>query len=77
MLKKVTLIAGCVAFLSGNAMASTSMAGKALFDSNCASCHGADGQGSKMGAKLKPFPARNLTALAATVDRDELRRIIA
>ncbi|MDX8384470.1 MAG: c-type cytochrome [Ghiorsea sp.] len=77
MLKKVTLIAGCVALLSGNAMASTSMVGKTLFANNCAACHGASGQGSKMGAKLKPFPARNLTALAATVDRDELRRIIA
>jgi cytochrome c oxidase cbb3-type subunit 3 len=77
MLKKTALIVGCVALLSGNAIASSGMPGQALFGSNCAACHGVDGKGSKMGLSLKPFPARNLTALSATVGRDELRRIIA
>ena len=77
MLRKTALVVGCVALLSGNAIASSDLPGKALFDSNCASCHGADGKGSKLGLKLKPYPARDLTAIAATVDRDELRRIIA
>lgn len=76
MLKEMILLMGCVALLSGNAMAS-SIHGKALFEQNCASCHGSDGKVSKMGEKLKPYPARDLTALTATVDRDELRRIIA
>ncbi len=87
MLRTITLIVGCMALLSGNAMASggetskimasSVMPGKALFDANCASCHGESGTGSKYGDTLKPYPARNLTALAATVERDELRRIIA
>ena len=77
MLRKTALVVSCVALLSGNAMASSDLPGKALFESNCASCHGDNGKGSKYGLSLKPFPARNLTALAATVDRDELRRIIA
>jgi len=77
MLRKTALVVGCVALLSGNAIASSDLPGKALFDTNCASCHGNDGKGSELGLSLKPFPARDLTALAATVDRDELRRIIA
>jgi len=77
MLRKTALVVSCVALLSGNAMASSDLPGKSLFESNCASCHGTDGKGSKYGSTLKPYPARNLTALSATVDRDELRRIIA
>lgn len=50
--------------------------GKALFEQNCAMCHGKDGTVSDYGKKLKPFPARNLRAIAKYVDRDELRRII-
>ncbi|MDQ6984099.1 MAG: c-type cytochrome [Ghiorsea sp.] len=76
MLKKTVLAMGCVALLSSTAIASE-MHGKALYEQNCASCHGADGKVSQMGMKLKPFPARDLTALAEVVDRDELRRIIA
>ncbi len=76
MLRTITLIVGCVGLLTGNAFASDMMPGKALFDKNCASCHGADGTGSEYGAKLQPYPARNLTALSATVERDELRRLI-
>jgi cytochrome c oxidase cbb3-type subunit 3 len=77
MLKKVSLMVGCMALFSGNVMASSALPGKVLFESNCASCHGADGTGSEFGKSLKPFPARNLTALAEVVERDELRRIIA
>lgn len=35
-----------------------------------------DATGSKYGNTLKPFPARNLRAIADLVERDELRRII-
>jgi len=77
MLKKIILIAGCLALFSSHAVAANDMPGKALFGVNCASCHGMDGKGSKVGLSLKPFPARNLTAIAANVERDELRRIIA
>ncbi len=76
MLKGLILMAGCIVLLSGNAMAS-SMHGKVLYEENCASCHGIDGKVSDMGKKLKPYPARDLTALSDVVDRDELRRIIA
>ncbi|HXH71964.1 MAG TPA: c-type cytochrome [Mariprofundaceae bacterium] len=50
--------------------------GKSLFEANCAMCHGKDGSVSDYGKKLKPFPARNLRAVAPFVERDELRRII-
>jgi len=50
--------------------------GKALFEANCAMCHGKDGSVSAYGKKLEPFPARNLRAVAPLVERDELRRII-
>jgi len=50
--------------------------GKALFETYCAKCHGKDGTGSEYGKTLKPFPARNLRAIAGIVERDELRRII-
>jgi len=50
--------------------------GKKLFEKNCATCHGADGTVSDYGKKLKPFPARNLRAMAQYVPADEIRRII-
>ncbi len=50
--------------------------GKALFEANCAKCHGKDASGSTFGNTLKPFPARNLRAIARLVESDELRRII-
>lgn len=51
--------------------------GKALFEANkCDSCHGKDGKVTKYGRQLKPFPARDLTALSGYVSHDELRRII-
>ncbi len=35
--------------------------GKALFDKECAACHGIDGAGrTELGKRLKPFPARDL-----------------
>ncbi len=58
------------------ASAADNLDGKALYDASCASCHGATGEVSKLGKTLKPFPARNLRAIAEHVSRDEFRRII-
>jgi len=58
------------------ALAIDAINGKALFETNCAKCHGKDASGSVFGNTLKPFPARNLRAIAGLVERDEFRRII-
>ncbi len=58
------------------ALAIDAMNGKALFEANCAKCHGKDGTWSEYGKTLKPFPAPNLRAIANVVERDELRRFI-
>ncbi len=58
------------------ASASDEIDGKALYQANCAQCHGATGEVSEFGKKLKPFPARNHRAIAQLVSRDEFRRII-
>lgn len=58
------------------AQANSPINGKALFEANCAKCHGEDASGSTFGNTLKPFPARNLRAIARLVERDEFRRII-
>jgi len=54
----------------------SAMDGKALFESNCLQCHGVNGAGNAFGKALKPYPARNLAAIADTVSRGEMRRII-
>ena len=69
------LLSGIVLFAT-NADAAELLDGKKLFEANCARCHGVDGTVSDLGRKLKPFPARNLRALAPYVSADELRRII-
>jgi len=58
------------------ALAMDAINGRALFEANCVKCHGKDASGSAFGNTLKPFPARNLRAIAKLVGRDELRRII-
>ena len=58
------------------ASASDTLDGKALYQANCASCHGATGEVSELGKSLKPFPARNHRAIAGLISRDEMRRII-
>jgi len=50
--------------------------GKTLFQTNCAKCHGKDASVSTFGLTLKPFPARNLRAIAELVEHDEFRRMI-
>jgi len=67
-------LAICAAPLAASAKAV--MDGKALYEANCAMCHGKTGEVSKYGKSLKPFPARNHRAIAKYVSRDELRRII-
>jgi len=58
------------------ASAADAIDGKALYQANCAKCHGATGEVSEMGKSLKPYPARNHRAIAKLVSRDEMRRII-
>ncbi len=69
----VGLLAGASAAAAGEDL---ELDGKKLFESNCSACHGIDGTVSEGGKQLKPFPARNLRAVAPMVERDELRRII-
>jgi len=69
------LILGAVVAIKP-ALAIDAINGKALFEANCARCHGKDATGSTFGNTLKPFPARNLRAIAGLVERDEFRRII-
>ncbi|MDQ6973034.1 MAG: c-type cytochrome [Mariprofundaceae bacterium] len=72
------IIGALVALLSIPALASASddFDGKALYEKNCSSCHGVNGEPTALGKSLKPFAARNHRAIAKYVERDELRRII-
>ncbi|MDQ6992634.1 MAG: c-type cytochrome [Mariprofundus sp.] len=65
-----------LAILPMTATAADTLDGKALYQANCAQCHGATGEVSKFGKSLKPFPARNHRAIAKLVSSDEMRRII-
>jgi len=51
--------------------------GKELYQNNCAQCHGSAGKPTSFGKSLTPFPARDHTAIAQYVSRDELHRLIA
>jgi len=77
-MQRMFMIGATLALLimPGLASASDDFDGKALYQKNCASCHGANGEPTKLGKSLKPFPARNHRAIAKYVNRDELRRII-
>lgn len=73
----ITLTAIMLLALPASSLAQEIPDGRALFLANkCDSCHGTDGKVSKYGKGLKPFPARDLTAIARYVSSDELRRII-
>ncbi|MDX8389824.1 MAG: c-type cytochrome [Mariprofundaceae bacterium] len=77
MVTKFISVAALILLSTSLASATTALPdGKALFSNQCASCHAADGTVSKYGKTLKPFPARNLRAIASYVSADELRRII-
>lgn len=57
----VILIAASLIGLPGNVWAGDAAAGKALFEANCASCHGTSGKGDgPVGAALNP-PPRDFT----------------
>lgn len=74
--KRLTGVALALMMMPFSAMAGDSLDGKALYEANCAACHGKDGNATEFGKSLKPFPARNHRAIANLVERDELRRII-
>ena len=64
----VLLVAAAAVGLSGSASAGDAAAGKALFEANCASCHGTSGKGDgPVGAALNP-PPRDFTAAAFKFD---------
>ena len=57
----VTIIAGCLTGVSvGAAMGGDPIKGRAIFEANCAVCHGAQGKGTAEGLRLNP-PAEDLT----------------
>jgi mono/diheme cytochrome c family protein len=77
MLKWIGLVFASLTLAMGQASAAEGLPdGSALYQQHCAACHGIDGRVSALGRQLKPFPARNLRAVADVVSRDELRRII-
>lgn len=64
------LVAAATLGLSGSAFAGDAAAGKALFEANCASCHGTSGKGDgPVGAALNP-PPRDFTVGAFKFDVD-------
>jgi len=74
--KRLTGVAIALLIMPFSVTADDSLDGKALYQANCAACHGSDGVPTEFGKSLKPFPARNHQAVVALVERDELRRII-
>ena len=74
--KRITGVALALLIMPFSANADDSLNGKALYQANCAACHGTDGMPTEFGKELKPFPARNHQAVVGLVERDELRRII-
>ena len=64
------LVAAASVGLAGSAFAGDAAAGKALFEANCASCHGTSGKGDgPVGAALNP-PPRDFTVGAFKFDAD-------
>ncbi|TLS67589.1 c-type cytochrome [Mariprofundus erugo] len=74
--KWIGVLAALTIMPAAASAASDTLDGKALYEANCALCHGKTGEVSDYGKTLKPFPARNHRAIAKLVSRDELRRII-
>ncbi|NWF35488.1 c-type cytochrome [Mariprofundus sp. KV] len=74
--KRITGVALALLIMPISANADDSLNGKALYQANCAACHGVDGNPTEFGKSLKPFPARDHRAVVGLVERDELRRII-
>ena len=72
MLKKMVAVLVAFAFCLAVAPAFAAEDGKALYDSKCAMCHGADGVAKKMAAGSKNFndPAWKKTATVDGVVKD-------
>jgi len=76
MLKKLFFILPLFVLAATQPGLAETLDGKKLFEDRCAKCHGKDGTVNNHGRKLKPFPARNLTAIAEYVPAEEIRRIV-
>jgi mono/diheme cytochrome c family protein len=64
---------------SGPAAGSDASAGKALYDKNCASCHGADGRGTAAKAKVLKIEPELLNlgrAETAKLTRDDQKKVL-
>jgi len=71
-MKKITYLALFLVFGPGHAFA---VNGKALYQRECAACHGLDGAANtKLGHQLKPLPARDLRP--KIMSRKEIRRVV-
>jgi mono/diheme cytochrome c family protein len=73
-----TVIAVMVGLAGVLALASTTVAadGAALWEKNCASCHGADGKGDTKAGKLTKVKDFTTADVSSTLNRDHVRQTI-
>lgn len=78
-MRKTLMILGLTAFAAASALAADAAAGKAVYDSKCKSCHGADGAPNAAIAKAMGVTMRDLKdpAVQATSDADMSKVITA
>lgn len=77
MARLLACLAVGVIFLSTGAAGSAAVTGKAVYQKRCQACHGADGTGNPMMAKVLhvTFPAVNGAGLEKKSDAEHLRII--